>query len=307
MSKVGLRKPRILLWLRVGCTLLGASLLLWFLYKIRGVFTPFIYGFILAYLLDPLVDWLEQHRLSRGMAIVLVYLLLGCAVSGLFFYALPALLRDLNLIVEAIPQHTKGVLQTFWEFQLGFRRVPIPEGIRQVSDQLISEGEVFALGLVQGWARGLLGLFSQAFNLVLAPILSFYFLLEFNRIGRIFLAAVPLRYRSELTQIGAEINGVIKRFIRGNLLVAFLVGLMAVVGMILIGMDFPLLIGIMVGLTSFIPYFGAFISAIPALPIAALKSKWLAPYVLGLRLVIQQIEGNIISPKILADPVGLHP
>jgi len=307
MSKAGLNKNKIVFFTRLGLTLLCGGLLVWFFYQIRGVFTPFLYGFILAYLLNPLVDALEARGLKRGLAITLVYLFLGVGISGLVVYALPALLRDLNLIVEAIPEYTKIVQQTVQDIQLGYRQVPIPDGIRQISDEMIREGEAMALGIVQGFARGVLGFFSQAFNLVLAPILSFYFLLEFNRIGRVFLELVPVRYRPELTQIGSEINVVIKRFIRGNLLVAFLVGLMAVIGMTLIGMDFPLLIGIVVGLTNFIPYFGAFISALPAVLIASLKSKWLAVYVIGLMLVIQQIEGNIISPKILGNSVGLHP
>lgn len=293
--------------LRIAPVILFSLLAFWFLFSIRGVFTPFIYGFLLAYLLDPLVDWLEAHNVSRILAITLVYLFVGLVGASILLFALPALLRDLNMIMEAIPQYTDVLQETIHELQLGYNNVPLPEGIRQVIDQLIKDAEYLALDIVQGFAKGVLSLFSQVFNLVLAPILSFYFLLEFNRIGQLLLEAVPVRHRAELAQIGSEINRVIKRFIRGNLLVAFLVGCMAIAGMFLIGMDYPLLIGLLVGITNFIPYFGAFISAIPAVLIGALKSKWLALYVLGTMLLIQQIEGNIISPKILGDSVGLHP
>lgn len=293
--------------IRIVSVIIVIVLLLWFLYRVRSVFLPFLYGFLLAYLLDPLVDWLEVRKISRKMAIIIVYLVLGSAIAGITYYALPVLARDLSKIIVDIPQYTHTVQQTIEEFQIGYQRVPIPEGIRQVCDQMINEAGHKAINLAQGIIRGIVALFSQTINLILAPILSFYLLLEFSRLGQFCLDLVPVRFRGELAQIGGEIGYIIRRFIRGNLLVALLVGVLAVSGLFLIGMDYPLLIGIMVGITNFIPYFGAVISAVLAVFMALLKSKWLALYVLGLMLVIQQLEGNIIAPKILGDSVGLHP
>ncbi len=291
---------------RLGIVLAVAALLLWFVFNVRGVFVPFIYGFILAYILDPLVDWLEK-KISRKAAIILVYILLAAVISGSIYFALPVLSRDIARIIEDIPQYANVVQQMLQELQIGYQRVPIPEGIRQVCDQLIGGVEAAALNLVQTVARGILVLFSQTFNMILAPVLSFYLLMEFDRIGRFCLELVPVRFRGELAEIGAEINVIIKRFIRGNLLVALLIGVLAVLGLTLIGMDYSLLLGLLIGITNIIPYFGAIISGVPAVLIALLKSRWLALYVLGLILVLQQLEGNIITPKIIGDSVGLHP
>jgi predicted PurR-regulated permease PerM len=306
MNMAALR-PKTRKILRFTGALLFFVLLVWFLYKVRGVFNPFIFGFVLAYLLAPLVDYLETRNLSRVVAIVFVYIFLGLAATTLIVFALPALFQDVNRVKEAMPEYTQLIQQLIGNFQQEYSKVPIPGGVRQISDELLQEAERMSLGLIQSMARGILWFLSQALNIILAPVVSFYFLLEFKRMGEIILGLLPVRFRPEVAETGKEINHVIKRFIRGNLLVAALVGLMAVAGMYLVGMDFPLLIGIMVGITNFIPYFGAIISAIPAILLALLKSKWLALYVLGLMLLIQQIEGNIISPKILGESVGLHP
>lgn len=283
------------------------TLFVLFINSVRPALTPFIIGFIIAYILKPLVDVMECHRIPRSIAILLLYLAMALLVFLLFFFALPVLFRDLNTLVDLIPYYTEKVQEMLKGIQVGYNRVPMPEGIRRVSDDTIRQIETGSLDILQGFVQGLLGIFSQVFNLVLAPVLSFYILRDFDTLGKLVLNIVPVRYRVEAEQMGAEINQVIKKFIRGNLLVALIVAVMASIGMFLIGMDFPLLIGIIVGITNFIPYFGAFISTIPIVLLALIKSKWLALYVLGLMILIQQIEGNIISPKILGGCVGLHP
>lgn len=279
----------------------------WLLFRIWVVFIPFILGFLLAYILNPLVQLFEERNIPRVVAIVLVYLLLGAVIFLLIYYALPILFSDIYSLIDYIPQYTKSLQGYINELQINYSRFPMPETLRQITDELIVNAEKKALIIGHGLLESLLNLFTQLFNLILTPILSFYFLLEFNKLGKLILELLPVRYRAELEQIGTEINQVIKSLLRGNLLVSLLVGTLAVIGMSLVGMDFPLLIGVMVGITNFIPYFGAIISTIPAVLLALIKSKWLALYVLGLMIVIQQIEGNIISPKILGACVGLHP
>lgn len=279
----------------------------WFLFSVRTIFIPFALGFVLAYILHPLADLLESCKMPRGAAIFLIYLLFASAMGLTVFYGVPAIMRDLYQLIELIPRYSASVQDWIRGIQLDYSRVPIPDSIRQVGDDTLKSLEGMAVGFIQGALEGIIGLFSQAFNLILAPVLSFYFLLDYKRLGPGILSLLPARYRLEVAAIGEEINEVIKRFIRGNILVALLVAILAATGMLLVGMDFPLLIGLLVGLTNFIPYFGAFISTVPVVLLALLKSKWLALYVLGIMIIIQQIEGNLISPKILGGCIGLHP
>ncbi|PKM88542.1 MAG: AI-2E family transporter [Firmicutes bacterium HGW-Firmicutes-12] len=287
--------------------LLFLSLVVWFVYSVRTILIPFFLGFLIAYVLHPLVDLLEKRKLPRALAISVIYVFFAAIAAVVVFYALPVILRDLNNLVEVIPHYTATIQNMVIEFQLSYSRVPIPDGIREVSDGVINRFEQTSLSIIRGIVSGIIILLSQTFNIVLAPLLSFYFLMDYNEMGNKILCLIPTRYRQGLIVIAHEVDAVIKKVIRGNLLVATLVAILATVGMMIIGMDFPLLIGILVGITNFIPYFGAFISTVPIVLLALLKSKWLALYVFGVMVFIQQIEGNIISPKILGEYIGLHP
>ncbi|MCR4442038.1 MAG: AI-2E family transporter [Peptococcaceae bacterium] len=292
---------------RLAGVLLVFVLLAWFFFAVRQVLVPFVIGFLMAYVLDPFVDVLENKGMQRGVSVALIYILVTGAIAVTVLYGFPALLADLNRLVDSLPRYTREFQDVLRGMQDGYNRLPLPDSIRLVIDETLRGMGEMAAGLVEGTARILLGLFSQAFNLVLAPVLSFYFLLEFNRFGRGILKVVPARWRRGLVVVGSEANQVIKRFIRGNILVSIIVAVMTTLGMVLIGMDFPLLIGLVVGLANLIPYFGAVISAVPAVLLALTKSRWMALYVLGVMILIQQIEGNIISPRVLGDSVGLHP
>lgn len=278
-----------------------------FIYRVRDVLIPFVFGFMIAYILEPLVDILEKRHIPRGPAIIMVFLLIIGALGMLLFFVLPVLMQDLTEMMALIPQYAQTTEETIQEMQLGYHRTALPDSVRQVIDQTIAHLEGKVLEVIQGMAKGVVLILGQVFNLILAPILSYYFLKESHLIGAIILKMIPVRYRPEVTLVGGEISKVIRNFIRGNLLVALLVAVLATLGMALIGMDFPFLIGIIVGITNFIPYFGAVIAAIPALFLALLKSPWMALSVLGVMLIIQQLEGNIISPKVIGECVDLHP
>lgn len=283
------------------------AVVLWFIYAVRKVLTPFALGFLLAYLLNPLVDRLVKKKISRVLAIAAIYICLAVLAGGAVLYGVPVLLRDLNSLAAVIPKYTREAQQMILDFQVSYGRVPLPESIRQIGDGVIKSVEDSSIGALQGMVSGILALLSQTFNILLAPLLGFYILIDYHEIGPKILQLIPVRYRTGLASLSREIDVMIKNVIRGNLLVALLVGVLATVGMLLIGMDYPLLIGILVGVTNFIPYFGAIISTVPIVILALLKSKWLALYVLGVMVIIQQLEGNIISPKILGGYIGLHP
>lgn len=292
--------------IRALFVLLGLILVIFFIHSIRSILIPFILGFVIAYVLEPFVCLLEK-RMPRNAAIFFLYSLVGVLIFMAFYYAFPVLFRELNKVLESIPQYTREIQSMIQNVQIGYDRVHIPEGIRQITDKTIGQVEMMLIDVIEGSVSTLMGLFSQTFNLVLAPILSYYFLKEFPRIGKITLDFIPQRFRQEVKVTGNEINNVLKEFIRGNFIVSLFVGVLATIGMYVIGMDFPLFIGIVVGITNFIPYFGAIISTFFVVLLALIKSKWLALYVLGLMFFIQQIEGSIIAPKILGGCVGLHP
>ena len=286
---------------------LGLFLLFWLFYFLRVILIPFAMGFILAYILAPVVQMMENRELPRSIAILISYAVFLGLLAVFIFYAVPLLLKELNQLVNLIPRYIQSIQEALWQMQEGYSRVPLPEGVRNLIDGAVIRLEQMSLGFIQGFIQGLIVLLEQSLNFVLAPIISYYFLRDFQHLGENVLKAVPLRYRDGVARVGKEIDQVLRKFIKGSLLVAFWVGLLTALGMYLIGMDFFVLIGILVGITNIIPYFGAIISAIPAILLALLKSKWLALYVLGLMLLIHQFESSILTPRIIGSSVGLHP
>jgi len=293
--------------LRPVAALLVFVMLAWFFFAVRQVLVPFAFGFLIAYILVPFVGALENRGMSRCSAAAAIYVVLAGVMAATFWFGFPTLVSDLERLVDSLPLYTTELQYVLNGVLDGYNRIPLPEGLRTVIDETIGEIEAGIAEMAEGTARLVLGLFYQAFNLILAPVLGFYFLLEYDRLGRGLLEFVPVRWRRGLAVAGSEANMVVKRFIRGNVLVSALVAVMTSLGMVLIGMDFPLLIGLVVGLANLVPYFGAIVSAVPAILLALAKSKWMALYVLGVLLLIQQVESNIISPRVLGDSVGLHP
>ena len=281
--------------------------IIYFMYLIKGILPSFILALVLVYLLNPLVKFLEKYRIPRITAIFLVYLAFTTIIILLGFYALPVMIREINSFIRTIPDYTHQVQDLIQNFYDNYRQVAIPESVRQVINESIRKGEAILLQTIRQIAQGIINLLSQILNIIIAPVLAFYILKDAEQINKRILSILPPCYREGLLDLWQEIDHVLMGFIRGHLLVAFIVGLLSTIGLAIIGMNFFLLLGILVGLADLIPYFGPIIGAIPTVMLALLQSNYLAIKVLIVILTIHQLEGNIISPKILGDSVGLHP
>ncbi|MDA8236186.1 MAG: AI-2E family transporter [Clostridia bacterium] len=279
----------------------------YFIYLVRGILLPFLLAFLVAYLLKPMVNFLERRGLTRLLAICAVYLLMAALAAGVAFYGFPKLISELNQLGETIPEYTRRIKEINNTVQLQYDRFTLPDSVRLVVDQRIAEGEKGILRMVDKAAGSLLGLFSHLFSFLLAPVLGFYILKDAEGIRKKFEGSIPTRYRADVLALVRDVDQVVRSFIRGHLMVSFIVGVLTWLGMALIGMPFALVIGIIAGVADLVPFFGPLIGAVPAVAIGSLQSWQLAGYALLVILVVQQLEGNVISPKILGDSLGLHP
>ena len=144
-------------------------------------------------------------------------------------------------------------------------------------------------------------------NLILGPILAFYFARDKDQIRRKVMSWIPARSREEVSNLIGEIDAVVGGFVRGQLLVAMIMAVMISVGLWLAGIDSPFLIGTAAGILDLIPYFGPLLGAIPALMIGVLKSPLHILYVAAVFAAANQIETAVLSPRIVSGYVGLHP
>ncbi|HEX3032777.1 MAG TPA: AI-2E family transporter [Bacillota bacterium] len=285
----------------------GPLLAALFLCSVRTVLLPFFLGGLLAYMLAPIVRRLEKRGFSRLTALLVVYASLLGLSTLLVVFGYPRVLRELSGLSSAIPTYTNKVEALILQMEQEYSRFDLPDTIREIIDQKIAGVETILLRIVHRTADALMGLAGQIISLLLAPVLAFYMLKDWEAIGAGMIGLVPKRVKLDVIDLARDIDEVVRRFIRGHVVVCTLVGSMTALGMYAIGLPFALLIGIFAGISDLIPFFGPFIGAIPALAIAVLQSWTTTLYVVLIILAVQQIEANIISPKIMGDAVGLHP
>lgn len=281
--------------------------LLIFIYSVRKILFPFVLATVLAYILNPLVEKLEHYKIKRIYGITVVYIIVFGSLITIGYYIFPVIIRQLTSLGETIPTYTSQIQQFLNSFYENYQSFIIPVSLRESIDRNLLALQNTLVAQLSSIVSILFGLFSRILSFVIAPILSFYLLKDKEEICQVIVKMIPLSKRSELLQLWEEIDEVLINFIIGNLTVALLVGSCTAFGLAMIGMDFPLLLGIITGITNIIPYFGPVIGGIPAVLLALLKSQKLAFYVIIVIVVVQQLESNFISPKVLGKSVGLHP
>ncbi|HHY37046.1 MAG TPA: AI-2E family transporter [Firmicutes bacterium] len=291
------------------CLAILASLLLlgFFLYKIKGIFPPFIFAIILAYIFNPVVAFLQKHGFSRLGALIALYF----ALAGLVFITateiIPIIITELNTFADSLPRYTDQIQDILRAVNRQYSRVGLPQSLRQVLDDAIKGWEEELIGFTGRLVDGFLGAFSYLLKLILAPVLAFYILKDLTLLKGMVVNGIPYRYRGDILSLLAAIDGAIGGFILGHVFISILVGIMSAIGLYLLQIDFALILGLVAGITNIIPYFGPIIGAVPALAIALSKSPRHMFYVIILFTVIQQVESNILAPAIIGERVGLHP
>jgi predicted PurR-regulated permease PerM len=294
-------------WIIIGLIVLGAALA----YQLRGILPPIILAFLLAYLLNPLVVFLQQRaRLPRPLAMAVIYLALLALLFGGIVGSGPALLRQARATMLGLDEtlrHANDVLrQITWLETFGFHA-----DANSLMSQFGAELRALASAmprLVAGAASGILGA-------VLALVLSFYLLLEAETIGHNIDGAIPAEYRDEWRRIKSEFNRIWSSFLRGQVILAIIIGVIVTLTLTILGVPNALLLGLLAGLLEVIPNLGPILAMIPAVLIALLRGStvWaidpvvFALIVIAAYTVIQQLENHLIVPKIIGSSVDLPP
>lgn len=288
----------------VAVGVLAFAALLWISW---GVLMPFVFAGALAYLLAPLVAWFEAHGLSRVAGVLLAYALTAIGVAGLVLYLLPMAVQQSLHLAHVLPGFV-ALVQTTWDRLLArFHEAPIPPAIRQALNQFAVNLERRLVGDIRGAVAGVFGLVPGLIAVAVSPILAFYLLKDLPQITRRFWALVPLDWHPAAFKLGRDLDRTLAGFVRGQLLVALLVGSLSTLLTTLLGLPYALLIGLVAGLTDIIPYVGPVAGALPAVLLGFVRSPWTGLYAILGFILIHQVEGMVLAPKVVGDAVGLHP
>jgi predicted PurR-regulated permease PerM len=317
----------------VGLAFFVASIVVKGLVLLEPVLIPLAAAAVLTYLLHPFVTWLSRLGFRRTWSVITVFAIFLFCVLGLFCWIAPTLQRQTNSLVKNLPlytQHVQNLISTssdvisqFLESSQHHSEAP-PNKIHDYTASLVTKGiqwvqqkiptMVDALGhFLSSSVSGIFGIFGTIASLILVPIALFFFLLESTIIKEKwsdYLPLPPSAFKDEVASLLLEINNIIIYFFRGQLLVCLVDGAMiAVALMIFVHLDFALLLGIMVSILGLIPYAGIVICWVPAVLIAAAQfGDWWHPLlVTSIFLIANNIDGIVISPRIVGHSVGLHP
>ncbi|SKA04621.1 Predicted PurR-regulated permease PerM [Selenihalanaerobacter shriftii] len=262
---------------------------------------------LIVYLVEPFIDWLVNKGVSRNLALGLILILL---ISGIFiigFFAVPPLLEELNTLAQRLPDYGIKIQEIIDRINYKYDNINLPPTIRTIIDNTINRIQTVILRFVEKTTAVIIGVLSRFFSLVMAPILAFYMLKDIEMLKKNFWCLIPKKNRKEAKQLFKKIDEVLLGYVKGQLLVSLFVGLLSITGLYILKVKFYLIIGIFAGIMNLIPYLGSIFGVLPAIFIVSFKSMKAVLGVLILFTIIQQLEGSVISPKIVGDKVGLHP
>ncbi len=287
-----------------------ASLFLGWL--LQGVLTPFLVSFLLAYLLGPLVSGCERHGLPRWVTSFILMIVFFALVFTFFFVLVPFLESKFRALICLLPSYgeqfleaLKPILEWAQPYNTIQNSVQIQTMIADSFKEIVSGGLQFIINLL---TSGVALVQLLAF-LIFAPLMTFYFLKDWQRICTKFLSLIPLKTRPRLLSLLSDIDRSLGGYARGQLLVCSVLAVYYIIFLSLIGLSFPVLLGFLSGFLIFIPYVG-FLTALmvscsvafTAPDVGAMLIKLLGVYGVG-----NMLEGFLLTPQLVGKRTGLHP
>ncbi|GAB6040414.1 AI-2E family transporter [Endothiovibrio diazotrophicus] len=296
-------------WWLLAAAVLGG----WLLYLLAPILTPFVAGALLGYLGDPLADRLEARGLPRGAAVSVVFVVFSLLLLAVLLLLVPMLERQLSALVAKLPGWLEWLRQQLlpWlhsRFGVGPEVLGLDALKQSLAEHWKSAGGLLA-GVAGSVTRSGVALASALANLLLIPIVGFYLLRDWDHLMENLRALLPRAWEPLVVGIARESDEVLGAFLRGQVLVMAALATIYSVGLALVGLELALLIGMVAGLVSFVPYLG-FIVGIAAAGVAIFMQTHALGDLLWVALVFgvaQVVEGALLTPWLVGDRIGLHP
>jgi predicted PurR-regulated permease PerM len=287
---------------------IATAVFLALLWALGDVILPFVVGGAMAYFLDPIADRLERAGLSRVASTTVISLVALFVFAIAFLLVVPALIREAVALAQAAPEIFRQVVTVLTE-----RFPELVDADSQIRQTLAGLGEMVksrGVELVNGIVSRAMGVVNFVVFLVIAPVVAFYMLLDWDRmVGRID-ALLPRDHAPVIRDLARQVDQVLAGFVRGQMSVCGILAIYYAGALGLVGLQYGLVVGVTAGLVSFIPYVGAIIGGALAIGLALFQfwgqPEWIVA-VVAIFVVGQTLEGNVLVPRLVGGSVGLHP
>lgn len=282
-------------------------------FLLEPILTPFLVAALLAYLGDPLADRLEARGMGRTLSVTLVFSALILLLTAVLLLTIPLVGRQLDLLAHKIPEWLQQLQHTLvpWlqeKLELPQGSIPIANFKTAISENWTTAGNM--LGQVWGKIAGSsMAMIAGLANVVLIPVVTFYLLRDWDILMAHIRDLLPRSIEPTVVKLANECDEIIGAFIRGQLLVMLALGIMYSVGLSFVGLDLALILGLIAGLASIVPYMGFFVGIGAASVAAWFQFHELLPLigVASVFAVGQLLEGMVLTPLLVGDRIGLHP
>ena len=286
--------------------IIAISLALLFAYFIRDIILILFISIIFASLIEPLVNWLEEKKIPRGLGVIFIYVVLLLFLFLTIRMIIPPIVEQIGLLAQNFPSLWSRVVENF-------------ESVRQYSqDQGFTasilkglEGVQSSLTQAAGSAYGfIVAVFENLINFLMILVITFYLVVEKDSVARLFRAIAPSHYHQHFSTLFVVVQKKIGDWARGQLILGLIIAVLSFIGLIFLLPKYALVLALIAGITELVPYIGPILGAIPAVFLGFTApdfslSRGLA--VLILYLVIQQVENNLLVPQVMKKSVGLNP
>jgi predicted PurR-regulated permease PerM len=288
-------------------TFLVLAAVLWLLHDIL---LPFVAGIALAYVLAPLADRVERLGVNRTVAALIVVSVLVVALIALMLLLVPLLLQQGASLISHIPGYFKRIKELIVDPNFPWLNWLGSAETGKTASDLVGQVATWLLSFSYSLWTGGKALVSFASVLIVMPVVTFYLIRDWHAMIDRVDSWIPVRQRETVRQLGREIDAAIGGFLRGQFGVCLVLGCYYAIGLMLVGLDFALLIGLIAGVITFVPYIGSMTGLMIAVSVAIAQfwPDWKRiMLVVAIFLIGQFIEGNVVSPKFVGERVGLHP
>ncbi|MDD5410969.1 MAG: AI-2E family transporter [Methylobacter sp.] len=296
-------------WLVFAFIAVAAGLI----YLLSPVLMPFAFAAMLAYLGDPLTDKLETYRLSRTNAVVVVFFVMTLIFVLALLLLIPQLEYQVERFLSSLPAYAAWVNETVipWlkrRFHLGIKPIDINQIINVIKSHWEQAGGIAATAMTSISHSG--GVIAEwLMNLLLIPVVTFYLLRDWDSLVAKVHDLLPRRFADTASKLAGEVDTVLSAFVRGQFYVMLALGCIYSIGLWITGLDLALLIGMLAGLVSFVPYLGSIVGIVMACIAAMVQFHELislVPVVIVF-MIGQALEGMVLTPMLVGDKIGLHP
>ena len=270
---------------------------------------PLFIGLAFAWIVEPMIRYLEKQKLSRKLSTFIVYILFVLILILLVVLVVPEFISQLRELIGQIPAFVVDIKDFITNLFSKFKDSEID--INTIQTNIITQIESFATNFTNNSLSGIINaatsIISSSAGVLLGVLIGFYFSLDFDKICEKLKSWIPVKHKEETTHVLDELNTMARGYVSGTLFTSLVVTFFTFVGLIISGISSPLLFAIFCGITNIIPYFGPYIGGIPVIIVAFSISPMCGIIAAITIVIVQLLEGNVLNPIIVGKATDIHP